>query len=160
MEEEAKKEKLGWAALLFGGAALCSVLIANAAVLARYVFMISLPSSEEILRYLFIWLIFICAALSFREGTLIRITILDDMLRQRPVLRRLLAVFQNLLILGFSLVSIYTGWEMLSTQIEFEELSVVLEINMGWVTAGVLIGYALLAWFSLCNIFDALRRKA
>jgi TRAP-type C4-dicarboxylate transport system permease small subunit len=150
---DAGKEKIGLAAVLFGGAALFSVLVANLGVASRYAFHISLPSVEEILRYLFIWLIFICAALSYREGTLIGITMLAEALERRPILKRALAAVQDLAILVFSLYSVVTSWDMISTQFEFEEMAVVLAINMGWITLGVLIGYILMAYFSLRNLF-------
>lgn len=150
---DAGGEKVGVAAILFGGAALFSVLVANAGVASRYLLLISLPSVEEILRYLFTWLIFICAALSYREGSLISITMLADALKGRPILKRILAAAQDLAMLVFSLYSIQTSWEMMATQFEFGEMAVVLAVNMGWVTLGVLIGYILLAYFSLRNLF-------
>lgn len=149
---KAPAERVSPAAAIFGGAALITVLLANTGVLARYVLQLSLPSVEEILRYIFIWLIFICSALSYKDGTLISITMLEDHLKSRPKLRRALQIIQNLAVLIFALVSLWTGWEMMMTQFEFEELSVVLEINMGWITLGVVIGYALLSWFALCNL--------
>ncbi|MDR2391080.1 MAG: TRAP transporter small permease [Planctomycetota bacterium] len=150
---DAGKEKVGAAAILFGGAALFSVLVANAGVASRYLLLISLPSVEEILRYLFIWLIFICAALSYREGSLIGITMLADALKNRPIPKRILAAAQDLAVLAFSLYSVRTGWDMAATQFEFGETAVVLAINMGWVTLGVLVGYVLMAYFSLRNLF-------
>lgn len=152
-EAEAKPEKAGLGAWLFGGAALFSILVANAGVVARYVLKVSLPSVEEILRYLFVWLIFVGSALAFKEGTLISITMLGDSLKKHPVLVRALSALQNLAILVFSLVSLATGWDMMMTQFEYEEVSVVLEINMGWITLGAWIGYLLLAFFSFCNLF-------
>ena len=152
-EETKPVEKATFWSAVFGGAALISVLLACLGVVSRYVLKVSLPWVEELLRYLFIWLIFICSALSFREGTLISITMLHDGLKKYPLARRILEAVINLVILAFALASLYTGWEMMSTQFEFEELSTVLEINMGWVTLGALIGYAFFAIFSLMNLF-------
>ncbi len=147
-------EKVTVYSALFGSAALVAVALANIGVVSRYVLALSLPWVEEALRYLFIWLIFVCSALSFKEGTLISITMLHDALKRFSTARRILELVVNLAILGFSLVSVWTGWEMLMTQFEFEEVSTVLEINMGWVTLGAFLGYILFALFSLRNLIQ------
>ncbi|MDR1533710.1 MAG: TRAP transporter small permease [Planctomycetota bacterium] len=146
------RERVGPVAALFGAAALFSVFLANLGVVTRYVLHYSLPSAEETLRYLFIWLIFVGAALSFGEGGLISITLLEESLAGRPRLCRALLLFQGAAFLVFSLVLTFTGWNMLEAQFEFSETSVVLEINMGWVTLGVVVGCALMALYSLRNL--------
>lgn len=153
------EERIGILAAILGGAALFSVIVANVGVVARYVFAYSLPSVEEMLRYLFIWLIFIGSALSFGEGGLISITMLEELLSSRPFLRLALGIAQNLSFLVFSLASAWTGWKMLAMQFEFSETSVALEINMGWITLGVAIGYALMALYSVRNIYRVLRKR-
>ncbi|MCC8190523.1 MAG: TRAP transporter small permease subunit [Planctomycetes bacterium] len=149
-------EALGLPAMVLGAAAICTVLVTNVGVFARYVARVSLPSVEEILGFLFVWLIFVCSALSFREGGLIGITMLGDALQKRPRLFRVLVVIQNLAVLAFSLVMVHTGYRMLDTQFEFEELSVVLEVNRGWMTIGCVVGFLAMAGFALVNIYRAL----
>lgn len=153
IQETKPVEKVTIWSAVFGGAALVSVLLACLGVVSRYVLEISLPWVEEVLSNLFIWLIFICSALSFREGTLISITMLHDSLKKIPSLRRSLEICINIVIFAFAAVSLYTGWDMMATQFEFEELSVVLETNMGWVTLGACLGYLFFAIFSLMNLF-------
>ncbi len=150
------EEKLSVPALLFGGAALFTVILANVGVLARYVFRYSIPSVEEQLRFIFVWLIFICSALSYREGGLICITMVEDALKGRPALRKALVLFQHLAVLFFSAVMAQSCWAMMKTQFEFEELSVVMEINMGWMTAGAFIGFVLMGLFALRHCLRAL----
>lgn len=152
-QESAPAERLTVWSAVFGGAALVSVLIACLGVLSRYVLEISLPWVEELLSSLFIWLIFICSALSFREGTLISITMAHDYLKKYPFPRRCLEACINAAIFVFSAVSLRTGWDMMATQFEFEELSAVLEVNMGWVTLGAFIGYLFFTVFSLINLY-------
>ena len=149
--EVTQKEKVTVASVIFGGAAIFTVLLANIGVLARYVFQYSIPSIEELLRFVFVWLIFICSALSYREGGLIGITMIADSLKGKPGLRRALFLFQHLGVFVFSLAMVYTCWEMFYSQYEFEELSVVMEINMGWMTLGALIGFILMMFYALWN---------
>ena len=152
-EEESSTEKVSAASVIFGGAAVFTILLTNVGVLARYVFKYSIPSVEELLRFVFVWLIFICSALSYREGGLIGITMLSDHLKGkgRHGLRKGLHLFQHLGVLVFSLAMVYTCWEMFSTQLEFEELSVVMEINMGWMTLGALLGFIAMTVFAVWN---------
>lgn len=153
-----KAERVTFASAVFGGAAVFTVLLANLGVVTRYVFQYSMPSVEELLRFVFVWLIFICSALSYREGGLIAITMLADSLERRPGLRRALFLFQHAAVFAFSLVMVSTCWEMFITQYEFEELSVVMEINMGWMTLGALLGFVLTTLYSLWNFFAAFRK--
>lgn len=156
--DEAAEERLGPMAALFGGAALFTIFVANVGVLARYVFRYSIPSVEEILRLVFVWLIFICSAFAYREGGLIAITMAGDALRKHPGWRKALFVFQHLAVLVFSLAMVRACWEMMVMQFEFEELSVVMEFNMGWMTMGAFIGFVLMAlyacWHTLRNLLN------
>lgn len=156
---DGKDEKLTLPALVFGGAALLTVILANIGVLARYVFQYSMPAAEEQLRFIFVWLIFICSALSYSEGGLICITMVADALRDRPVLRKALPLFQHVAVLIFSVAMACDCWRMMAMQFEFEELSVVMEINMGWMTLGAFIGFVLMALFALGHCLRFLREQ-
>lgn len=58
---------------------LAMVLVVTLQIITRYVFFYSLPWSEELSRYLFIWLILFGACLGIYENREIKIDILDNL---------------------------------------------------------------------------------
>jgi len=60
-----------------------TILAITAQVLWRYAFRDALPWTEELARYLFIWITFLGAALAVRDGTHIRVSLLVERLPAR-----------------------------------------------------------------------------
>lgn len=71
---------------------MCTLIVVQ--VFFRYVLFHSLPWSEELSRYFFVWLVFLGVNLGIRDRIEIRIDILDNLLRGKA--RKYLAVFQLL----------------------------------------------------------------
>ena len=109
-------------------------------VLSR-LFQHSLPWTEEITRYLFIWTVFLGLAAGFRSAEHTRITLLLYM-----VPRRLRIVATHIYFLAgvvfFSIVA-FTGWRLIVQQFQSGESSPALGIDMFMVTAAVVAGAAL-----------------
>jgi len=76
------------------------LLVVGAQIFARYVLNHSLFWSEELARYLFIYLVFLGAAIVLRRGGHIQVSFFVDQLP--PRLRRGVAVLGDLLLLGFA----------------------------------------------------------
>ncbi len=87
-----------------------SVVLGITQVLTRYVFGISFPTSEEINRYLFVWVVMLGSALVMRDKSHAAITIL--IMHIPACLGKALRVFVHVIIIGFLGLLIYQGWKM------------------------------------------------
>ena len=119
-------------------------------VLSR-LFQHSLPWTEEITRYLFIWTVFLGLAAGFRSVEHTRITLLLHM-----VPGRLRAAATHIYFLAgvvfFSIVA-FTGWRLVVQQFQSGESSPALGMGMFTVTAAVVVGAVLSLWAHIETVY-------
>lgn len=63
---------------LFGLVGIVMILIATYAVFARNILIVSTPWSDELLKLLFVWSIYIGSAILFMNDGLISLTLIED----------------------------------------------------------------------------------
>jgi len=129
--------------ILIGGI----VAIIFYAVVMRYVIHRPPAWSEELSRFLFIWMIMLGAVLVTREQSHIQITFLVDLLPER--LRFLLSNLTRLLMIAFCWVMIQQGLKIYPIVAEASSPS--FGISMGWLylaipVGGMLMGLYVLEW--------------
>ena len=74
---------------IFGIVGIIMVFIATYAVLARNVLIVSTPWSDELLKLLFVWSIYVGSAILFMNDGLISLTLVEDGYKEKkPVVRR------------------------------------------------------------------------
>lgn len=79
-------------------------------VLMRYGFQSSLSWSEEIARYLFIWLIYIGISYGVKKSAHVSVTALDLVLSTKA--QRVLKSISAVVFLLFSILIVYYGWQV------------------------------------------------
>ncbi|MDG4674816.1 TRAP transporter small permease [Shinella sp. 838] len=128
-------------------------------VIMRYVFESSLLWSEELVRWLFIWTIWVGIAYAFRVGDHIRITVLSDRLSE-PWKKRL-EVTLTVAIIGFFLWFAWLGLQQATSPIVTRQSSVVLnwpfsdkKVGLTWLYATLPFGSLLSAWRLSQLLFD------
>jgi TRAP-type C4-dicarboxylate transport system permease small subunit len=121
------------------------VLISFVAVVFRYVFNNSLTWSEELTRYMFIWIVFLGAAVSVRQRANIAIDLFGG--RVGPVGQRLLDVIERVATIAFALLVVIPGFAFV--RIGMSNLSPALEIPMGVVYAAPVVGCGLMIVYVL-----------
>lgn len=131
-------------AMLFGA----TLVVITAQIVWRYVFNDSLTWTEELARYLFVWITFVGMALAIRDRTHIRVTLVVDQLPAR--LRRWLDMAQLALVTLFLCLLVGVGfqWVWLNTDAVTPALGMPLAY----------ICYVALPLASLWGIFHAGRR--
>jgi len=112
-------------------------------VVCRYILNVSLPWSEEISRYLFIWMSFLGAGVALKRGAHISVDSLVTRLSEpgRRRIENLVAV----LVFAFALLLLYQG--ILTMPAMIGQYSITMGFSLGWVYVAVPAGGLLLAWF-------------
>ncbi|PAU78328.1 TRAP transporter small permease [Halomonas salipaludis] len=124
-------------------------------VFMRYVMGASLSWSEEIARYLFIWLIYLGISFGAREMRHIKI---DTALHLFPsFLRPWVVVLGDVLFLIFSLYIVWTSWSVIERQIMLGQTSPAVNVPMWIVYAAPCVGFALTAIRQLQTIYWRLK---
>lgn len=133
-----------------GLAVFGTIILANLAVFSRHA-NISLPAAEELLRYVFVWIIMICTAIGYDDNGLISITMLEESLerRGRTRLAKWIRIIITWFVLFFAGFCIYYSAKITWLQMVSHKLSPVMEIPMSIVSLGMTLGSVL--WFVLAT---------
>lgn len=139
--------------LMIASALTAMVATITAQVLARYVFNVPLAWTEELARYLFIWLVFLGASQAMRRGEHIAIGLFVELL---PVPLRLAAgVFVNTLVAAFLAVLVVMAWKVVGVVAPLK--SIALKVTMAVVYLPLVVGGAAMFVRTLFTIGRILR---
>ena len=94
---------------IFVSLSAMSIIIALQ-VLMRYVFQASLSWSEEVARYLFIWLIYVGISYGVKKNAHVAVTALDLVLSDK--VKHLMKVLSAVIFLVFSTIVVFYGWQV------------------------------------------------
>ena len=87
------------------------VVFTTLQIVGRDLFSTPFPWTEEMTRYMFVWMVFISIGYAVKTGEHIRITFVRSLLR--PVLRLYLDIVCNILCFGFSVICMSEGYKLL-----------------------------------------------
>jgi len=127
-----------WALLVFY---TMLVLTMAVEVIRREVFNYSSVWGEEIVRYSFIYLVWIGAAAAVRARAHIRIDVLFALVGERT--KALLYIFGDLVMLVVAVLAVYWSFETVAVSWHFGSVTHGLRISLVWFLAAVPIGFAL-----------------
>ncbi len=113
-------------------------------VLRREVFSYSSIWGEEIVRYSFIYLAWIGAAVAVKDRAHIRIDVVMHYLGPRP--KALLYIFGDLVMFAVALVALYWSIETVLVSAKFGSVTDGLRISKVWFLMAVPVGFALMVW--------------
>lgn len=133
---------------IFGIAAVA--IIAVVQVFFRYVVGASLFWSEELMRYLTIWAVFLVAGLSFSRGEMMGFTMAVDALPQG--IRALAKFLVRIVVIAFLLVIAWYGFDFAMRTAH--DKAIALRLSMFWVHLSVPVGCVLLALHVLAAQFQ------
>jgi TRAP-type C4-dicarboxylate transport system permease small subunit len=120
---------------------LCGVmtLVVLAQVVFRYVFLRPLPWSEELARYLMVWIVCLASSEAYAEGNHIGVGMIVDALK--PSLRKIMILIVHLAVSVLMLILIYQGFRL--SFLVRDQLSPAMEISMTWPYLAVPVGASL-----------------
>lgn len=122
-------------------------------VFSRYVLARTFTWYDEIARLLFVWIVFLGAAVGVRRGAHFRLHLVLE--RFPPGIRRVAHVVGVLVLMGFGLLMIQQGWKLVELG-QFQRTPV-MGLSKRYVYASVPAGGALIILYSLPHLWRALR---
>ncbi len=122
-------------------------------VFSRYVMARTFTWYDEIARLLFVWIVFLGAAVGVRRSAHFRLHLLVD--RFPPGLRRVAHVVGVLVVMGFGLLLIQQGWKLVELG-QFQRTPV-MGLSKQYVYLSVPAGGILIILYSLPHLWRALR---
>lgn len=126
------------------------VVVVVTQVTSRYVFNNPTTSTEEIARFLFIWLSLIGAAYAAGGSKHLSIDILPILVSGQT--KRGLLLLLQLLILGFACaVMIYGGWSLAARTLANGQVTPTLGLPMGWIYMAIPISGAIIAFYAVIH---------
>ena len=130
-----------WALLVF-----YTMLVATMAieVLRREIFSYSSIWGEEVVRYAFIYLVWIGAAAAVHERAHIRIDVLFNYVS--PRVKALLYILGDLVMLAIAVIAVYWSAETVAVSAKFGSVSQGLRVSMVWFLLAVPIGFSLMTF--------------
>ncbi len=111
-------------------------------VVMRYVFQNSLSWSEELARYIFLWLSWVGASYAVKERSHFRVEMFANILKGRK--RRIFELMVLLTWFGFCVFLAYQGSVVTRHLLTRGQLSAAMEIPMAWAYASVPVGAGLM----------------
>ncbi|SDM67490.1 TRAP-type C4-dicarboxylate transport system, small permease component [Franzmannia pantelleriensis] len=110
--------------------------------------------TEEVSRFLLIWITFLGATLAFQRGRHIAVTFVVEALPRR--LQRLARIAALLVALGFMITLVVIGYEYMHAQ-SFQR-SASLRLSMTYIYAVIPLTAALMSWYALVDLVEVLVR--
>jgi len=115
-------------------------LVVFAQVFFRYVLSQPLPWSEELARYLMIWVACLAASEAYARGSHVGVTLLVDAVR--PSFRKIVILAIHLIVCVLMGVIVYQGFAL--SLMQGDQLSPAMEIPMTWPYMAVPVGASLI----------------
>lgn len=138
---------------LFGIAGIIMVLVASYAVLARNVLLVSTPWSDELLKLIFIWTIYMGSAVLFMNDELISATLLEDKYKEsKPKVYGILKAIQYVAAVGISALLTSQLFTIVSTQMNTGEATTVLKYPLWVMNLGMLLGLGLITIYGVVKV--------
>lgn len=127
------------------------VIVIFAQVIMRYVFSNSLSWSEELGKFLFVWLSWFGISIGARRGEHIKITMFTDRLSFVPA--QYMNILSELIVLGICAVTAYYGMVLVQTQAHVRFAGI--KISMAWGYASVTVGCVMMIVRNILSILQS-----
>lgn len=136
--------------VVFAGMAAL-ILVITLQIVSR-VFFTAFSWTEEVARFLLIWITFLASTLAFQRGHHIAVTFAVDALPTR--LRQLARILAVLAVIAFLVTLVVIGHRYM--QVQSFQKSASLRIPMSYVYAVMPISAAIMAWYALVDLLELL----
>lgn len=129
---------------------VAEILILSGGVISRYVFNAPLLWSDELARFLFIWLSMLGAVVALRRGEHMRLSVLVN--RAPPGVRRWAETTASLVVIAFLLVILLPSWTLI--QLQYVVTIPSLQISDSYRVAAIGVGAVLMALVAIARLLE------
>lgn len=130
-------------------------IIIGIQVFMRYVMKNSLPWSEEVTRYMFIYLMYLGISYGVRKNRHIRINVFTNLFSERT--RKYLMLLSDFLFIFFATIVVLKSTEVAQLTARLGQITAATEMSMAVVYAAVPIGYTLVCIRLIQNIYHKIK---
>lgn len=134
---------------------LALFMLLGLAIILRLAPLFTIPGYDEIVEWLFIWLVMLTSLALWREGSLYRVVMFEEMLP--PAGRKLLEIAINLAMLAFAVTLALYGFDFMRMS---GETTPFLRLDKAWWYAAIPLCSALMALYSLAWLWRVIRGEA
>ncbi|WP_319928101.1 TRAP transporter small permease [Vreelandella zhuhanensis] len=135
--------------VFLGMAALIGVITLQ--IISRVLFS-AVGWTEEVARFLLVWITFLGATLAFQRGRHIAVTFAVDALPGR--LRQVARIAATLIVLAFMVALVVIGYRYM--QVQSFQKSASMRLSMTYVYAVIPLSAALMGWYALVDLLELL----
>ena len=145
--------------VIFGLVGTAMIFVASYGVLARDVLHVSAPWTDEMLKLLDIWMIFVVSASVFYFDEQLSLTRVEDSrkVRSHPVVYHCMKIFQYVLAGIINIELIKELSVIIGTQIATHEVTTVMKYPLYILNMGMMIGCVLTVLFAVIKVVDQIR---
>ena len=137
-----------------GYVGIIMILIETYAVFARNVLKAPAPWTDETLKMLFVWSIFVCSSLAVMGDELIGLDLIQEKIADNRKAYGGLKILQYALGLVFGVLTTNWGLNIILMQLSTNEKTAVVKYPLWIINMGFLLGSVLLVIFALWKIYD------
>lgn len=121
-------------------------------VLRRYFFSNQFAWSEELIRYLAVWVAFLGGAAAFKEKSLVCFDLVSG--RFKGVVKLVIELLSNTVVVVFMGFIFYLGMKTVTSPSTYKQISVGMKVSMAFPYAAIPAGSSLMALFGVNNYFN------
>jgi TRAP-type C4-dicarboxylate transport system permease small subunit len=135
------------------------IMIASYGVLARNVLQTPVPWTDEALKLMFVWCIFVGAALAFLKDELISLTLVEDGFKDKgkKIPYNLIKIIQYVIAIVINCALFTQLLTIIGTQMKTGESTTVIQYPLWILNAGMLVGVALIIVMGLLKLINCVR---
>lgn len=119
----------------------CVIVFLFIQVTFRYFVGKSIPWTEELSRFCFLWMVYLCTSLVAKDGKHIRVTAQFKLFK--PKVQNLLVIFADLIWTAFNVVVIIEGFKLYQQMSEFPLISPVLDWDIKYIILIIPIAFSM-----------------
>lgn len=118
-------------------------------VIRRYIFGLSFPWAEELVRYLLVWVTFVGGSVAFKTGNMVLLDLVLNYLSDKQ--KNILALLTNTVSLAFLAYLLHYSVHYVFSGIIMDQVSTSLGVSMVYAYVAIPLGFALMFIFALNN---------
>ena len=115
----------------------------------------SLPWSEELARYCFVWMVCLGTSYAVKDDKLTNVDLVVNLFGSKS--KKVISLIVNLLMLTFSVVVVYYGMNSVLRMLHFGQKSPALRIPKGYIYLAAPVGFGLAGIRTIQNMITTLR---